>query len=148
MVAFEPAKSISQISFLELLAGRACHVCLSVEWEIDVMFLDCMKAFDQVNHNKLLIKLKGTLGDVNLVWWVEDFLANRQHFVSIDGNMSAFCVVRSGVPQGSMLGPVLFLLYINDLIVKISVKARLFADTCIVYIVVKYVNGDQSIMNR
>lgn len=69
LVAFEPAKSISQISFLELLTGRACHVCLSVEREIDVIFLDCMKmkAFDKVNHNKLLIKLKGILGDVNLV---------------------------------------------------------------------------------
>ena len=79
------------------------------------IFVDLQKAFDTVNHNILLAKLNyyGIRGLP--LRWFESYLSNRTQFVSIDGFASTTKVISSGVPQGSILGPLLFLLYINDL---------------------------------
>ena len=82
--------------------------------EHDVIYLDFAKAFDKVDHEILLQKLKicGITG--KLFSWIEKFITHRQQFVNIRGFHSVLALVISGVPQGSVLGPILFLIYIYD----------------------------------
>ena len=83
--------------------------------QIDNIYLDMEKAFDRVPHEKLLYKLE-SLGFRNpLLDWIGDYLTNRRHRVSVDGIPSDWKYVFSGVPQGSIIGPILFITYINDI---------------------------------
>lgn len=95
----------------------------------DVIYLDLSKAFDKVNHNILMHKLEnmGISGKINL--WLKNFLTNRTQNVVIDGATSSPTDVLSGVPQGTVLGPVLFIVYMNDMseIVQDSI-IKCFAD--------------------
>ena len=101
--------------------------------QADIVVLDFAKAFDKVNHSLLVHKLchYGVNGQVGR--WIESFLRDRQQSVVVQGVCSATAAVRSGVPQGSVLGPALFLAYINDLPQQLSSQARLFADDTAVY---------------
>ncbi|KAL8579531.1 hypothetical protein ACOMHN_025484 [Nucella lapillus] len=94
----------------------------------DIVVLDFAKAFDKVNHSLLTHKLDhyGVRGDTNR--WICNFLRDRKQAVVVEGSRSEFVQVKSGVPQGSVLGPCLFLAYINDLPSHVSSNARLFAD--------------------
>ncbi len=98
----------------------------------DLANLDFSKAFDKVPHQRLLTKLHhyGIRGQT--LEWIRAFLTDRTQRVAVDGAISDPAPVVSGVPQGSVLGPILFLVYINDLPLKVSPKTRLFAD-CVVY---------------
>ena len=101
--------------------------------QTDVILLDFSKAFDKVPHNRLLLKLQhyGVRG--NILAWIRDFLSDRTQEVVLDGTTSTRCSVTSGVPQGTVLGPLLFLVYINDMPSCVQSPARLFADDCLVY---------------
>ena len=95
--------------------------------------MDFSKAFDTVPHNCLLLKLQN-VGIRNIIrTWIESFLTKRHHRVVLDRAASAEAKVISGVPQGTVLGPLLFLIYINVLPEGIQSKDRLFADDCIIY---------------
>jgi len=95
---------------------------------VDVIYLDFQKAFDKVPHERLLLKL-GSLGvRGRLLNWIRNWLTNRYQRVVISGEESEWVEVTSGVPQGSVLGPVLFVIYINDLDENILSKILKFAD--------------------
>ena len=101
--------------------------------QTDLILLDFSKASDCVPHQRLLHKLNyyGISGPT--LYWIKSFLSDRTQHVSINGSHSALANVTSGVPQGSVLGPVLFLLYINYITNQIQSNIRLFADDSIVY---------------
>ena len=95
---------------------------------VDIIYLDFQKAFDKVPHQRLLLKLKAHgIGD-SITDWIEQWLTDRRQRVVVDGEVSNWKSVLSGVPQGSVLGPILFLIYINDLDESITSNVLKFAD--------------------
>ena len=96
--------------------------------ETRAVFLDISKAFDKVWHEGLVFKLKSNGINGKLLNLIQNFLVNRQQRVLLNGCTSKWEYLLSGVPQGSVLGPLLFLVYINDLTDNISSNMRLFAD--------------------
>ena len=102
---------------------------------IDVIYFDLEKAFDQVNHEILINKL--TLVGINplIIRWITNFLIRRNYFIKIDNQFSDSFTPLTGVPQGSVLGPILFAIYINDLVEQLppNVESKLFADDLKIY---------------
>ena len=101
--------------------------------EVDAIVLDFSKAFDKVSHSKLVTKLNSIGLNPQITWWVNSFLSERTQEVVVDGHHSTHCHVTSGVPQGSVVGPCLFLIYINDLPQSVKSEVRLFADDTVIY---------------
>ena len=101
--------------------------------QTDVIIMDFAKAFDKVPHRRLLYKLGyyGIRGSTHK--WISSWLSERSQKVVLDGQASDPVPVLSGVSQGSVLGPVLFLIFINDLPDNIRSSVRLFADDCVLY---------------
>ena len=99
----------------------------------DVAIFDFSKAFDSVPHQRLLVKLQSYGIRGNILAWISSFLANREQRVVVNGSQLSWLPVTSGVPQGTVLGPLLFLLYINDITADMKSDIRLFADDCIPY---------------
>lgn len=96
--------------------------------EVDVLYFDFKKAFDSVPHQELLYKL-WMIGITGPLWlWFKCYLTDRLHLTYIDGECSRCLEVTSGVPQGSVLGPLLFLIYVNDIPDRISSTIYSFAD--------------------
>ena len=101
--------------------------------QTDLIIMDFAKAFDKVPHRRLLHKLDyyGIRGSTHK--WINSWLSERTQKVVLDSQASDPVPVLSGVPQGSVLGPILFLIFINDLPDNIRSSVRLFADDCVLY---------------
>ena len=114
-----------------------------------VVFVDFLEAFDPVSRNILLRKLKnaGIGGDVLL--WLKDYLANRKQFVSIDGENSEVALVPYEVPQGSVLAPVLFSMFIGDLPAAVQLtETYLYAGDTTIYCIAESVDAATTRLNR
>jgi len=142
---FMPGDSTSnQLTYLYDSISRA----LDDGKEIRAVFCDISKAFDKVWHNGIINKLKSYGIQGHLLNWFESYLENRTQRVVIDGYSSEAKQVTAGVPQGSVLGPLLFLVYINDIIEDIDSNIRLFADDTFLYVIVENPNDTADILNN
>ena len=104
--------------------------------EVRAVFCDISKAFDRVWHRGLLYKLEAYGIRGNLLRWFKDYLTDRKQKVVLCGATSQTATIHAGVPQGSILGPLLFILYINDIVENIGSSIRLFADDTSLFIIV------------
>ena len=139
------------------MSGRSCVIQLLEifdEWAhmqdsgvpIDIIYLDFAKAFDCVSHGLLLFKLK-KLGIVGQLFnWVKDFLHNRTQCVRVGSSVSSWADVVSGVPQGNVLGPILFLCFINDLPDVVSGIVKTFADDTKLYSQVPNIEESENLL--
>src|SRR3989442_54685 len=111
---------ISQFSIMNVIDEGGC---------VDIVYLDFQKAFDKVPHRNLIRKVKGFGIEDKVIGWIENWLGNRTQRVVINGVSSDWKDVKSGVPPGSILGPLLFTMYIEDIdeVLKSS-KLLKFAD--------------------
>jgi hypothetical protein len=107
---------------------------------VTIAYIDFCRAFDSISHPKLIHKLSSYGITGNLLFWIQAFLTNRTQVVKISSHMSTYISVTSGVPQGSVLGPLLFLLFINDLTDSTlpNVHVKLFADDLKLYTELSY----------
>ena len=127
MPARIPSKKSCITNLLEVL--DYVSACLDKGGQIDMLYLDMSKAFDRINHKRLMQKLANSGVGGNLLKWFQLCLTDRRKRVTVLGVTSKPLPVCSGVPQESILGPALFLLYVNDLLeAPTSKRIAMFAD--------------------
>lgn len=115
--------------------------------EVRAVFCDISKAFDWVWHKGLIHKLSLTGISGNLLEWFKDYLSDRHQRVVLSGSTSNLLNINAGVPQGSILGPLLFIVYINDIVLDIQSIIRLFADDTSLYLIVENPTTAAEILN-
>ena len=129
---------INILSYLILIClVDTIHSSLDINLDVRSVFLDMSKAFDKVCHEGLLFKLKQNGINGKLLNLLKSYLANRNQRVLLNGSESGWGIVESGVPHGSVLGPLLFLIYINDLENGIKSNINFFADDTSLFTIVK-----------
>ena len=131
---FKPGDStVCQLTYLYHTFVKA----LEMQKDIRIVFCDISKAFDRVWHSGLLAKLESVGICDDLLTWFKSYLTQRKQRVVVNGQTSSWGNINAGVPQGSVLGPLLFLVYINDITTVVqSAEVRLFADDTILYLYV------------
>ena len=107
--------------------------CIDKGDKIDAVIISFSKAFDSVPHGRLLTKIAKSGVDSRVVVWIREFLLGRRQRVRVEGQISEEVRVTSGVPQGSALGPLLFLAYVNVIWRDMESAIRLFADDRVIY---------------
>jgi hypothetical protein len=114
---------------------------------MDAIVIDFSKAFDLVPHGRLLTKIANSGLDPRVVVWIRKFLLGRTQRVRVGGRLSEEVRLSSGVPQGSVLGPLLFLAYVNDISRNIESTIILFANDCVIYRTITN-KGDRNVAER
>ena len=116
--------------------------------QIDPILRNFSKAFDKVPHERLLYNAQHYGIDGSTLLWIREFLSSRNQPVLVEGQSLHTSPVCSGVPQGSILGPLLFLLFINDLLDYVnSCNVRIFADDCVLYKTIHRASDMQSLQD-
>ena len=95
---------------------------------LDIAYMDFQKAFDSVPHQRLISKLNSYGISGNLLTWIEAFLSHRRQRVAVNNATSDWAPVTSGIPQGTVLGPILFVIFVNDLPNNVTSETLMFAD--------------------
>ena len=130
------------------------HLTDYIKGEIDqgklcgMVLLDLQKAFDTVNHGILLFKLRSMGFNENSVKWMYSYLTGREQIVDVNGTVSPPSKITCGVPQGSILGPMLFLLYVNDMKSAVGCKLLLYADDSALIVSDKCVNNIEKVLSE
>ncbi len=140
-------KGDSTVNQLAYIYNDICKA-LDEGKEVRAVFCDISKAFDRVWHRGLLFKLSslGICGSLHK--WFSSYLSQRQQRVVCSNSSSQWISINAGVPQGSILGPLLFLIYINDIVQNIQANIRLFADDTSLYIIVDDPINSSNILNN
>ena len=112
---------------------------------VDIIYMDYQKAFDSVPHRRLIEKVKAHGVGGQVLRWIQDFLSERRQRVVINGTQSQEADVTSGIPQGSVLGPLLFVVFINDLPQNVKSTVKMFADDTKLFGRSDNVQGQQNI---
>ena len=116
-------------------------------YSVDVIFLDFQKAFDKVPKKRLLQKLSAYGIEGKVLCWIEDFLSDRRMRIMVRGEYSEWVDVISGVPQGSVLGPILFLITVNDIPEMVNCSIQMFADDTKLFRTVKSIDDCNILQN-
>ena len=138
--------------------GRSCItqlLCCIEDWSnmldlgmpVDIIYLDFKKAFDAVPHQRLIEKIKSFGITGNLLEWLKCFLTGRKQRVIIGDERSGWTEVRSGIPQGSVLGPILFVIFINDIPRALQNASKIFADDTKAYKAVRNIEEHDNLQN-
>ncbi len=133
--------------------NRSCMtqlLCVMEDWTkwldsskcIDTFFLDFQKAFDSVPHERLLSKLAAYGISGNIAGWIRKFLTNRHQRVIVEKGKSEWANVMSGIPQGNILGPTLFVIFINNLPDVVKSTVHIFADDTNIYRTINDIGDD------
>ena len=142
---FKPGDScINQLLSITHKVYSSFDECL----EVRSIFLDIAKAFDKVWHDGIIFKLTQNGISGNLLNLLCDFLNERKQRVILNGQFSTWKNVSTGVPQGSILGPLLFLIYINDMTEGLSTNAKLFADDTSLFSVIHDIQTSANNLNK
>ena len=124
-----------------------CTESISKGHTIDTVYLDFAKAFDTVPHKRLIAKLEMYGISGCLINWIRDYLSNRSQTVLVNGVKSCAAPVISGIPQGTCLGPLLFVVYINDLLDDITSDGFMFADDTKIFRQISSVNDSRHLQS-
>ena len=135
--------TINQLLFISNEFSKA----LDAGKEIRVVFFDISKAFDRVWHKGLIYKLSKMGISGNLLEWIKSYLSLRKQRVVINGIESDWIYINAGVPQGSILGPLFFLVFINDIVVEVNCSIKLFADDTTIYVIIENVTAAGELLN-
>ena len=115
--------------------------------QVDTIYIDIRKAFDSISHRRLLQKLEAYGIEGKVLEWVRDFLKGRRQRVMLNGKSSDWIDVSSGVPQGSVLGPVLFIIYINDMPDMLRKYCKMFADEAKLYSAIETTDDQEELQD-
>ena len=136
--------TVNQLSYLYHSFCKA----LDDNKDIQIIYCDVKKAFEKVWHDGLVFKLKQLGVTGNLLAWLQDYLSERYQRVGIRGQNSEWKLIPAGVPQGSVLGPLLFMVYINDLVQNINCNIKLYADDTTLYITTDDLDHSSILLNE
>ena len=125
--------------------GRSCLTNLLESWtealdesyELDIIYVNYLKAFDTIPHQKLLLKLRSIGMPYDIVNWIAAFLLERKMRVGVNGAFSSWTDISRGVPERSVLGPLLLILFVNDLPDWLTKCMRMFAEDTKVWCAVR-----------
>ena len=140
-------KQSTTLNLLELLDDLTCYI--NNGHSVDLITIDIFKAVDSISYNKLIYKLEtfGICGKILL--WIKEFSNNRSFVIKSNNYVSIFLPVISSVPQGSKLGPLLYILYANDIMQNFKfAKVKMYADDVTVYAVVNNVSDGIKLQNE
>ena len=138
------------------LSGKNLHFCQFYEFskalddgkEIRVVFFDISKAFDRVWHKGLIYKLQNIGITGSLLLWIENYLFSRKQKVLLNVKESVILSINAGVPQGSILDPLFFLIFINDIVAEVGCSIKLFADDTSIYVIIENAQTDANNLNE